>query len=124
MENRGEKVLKPFIEQADYMNDRVKSGIEQNRKGWFTLKVTDAEGKAVPGARIELKQKNHEFRVGANLFLLDEMANEDGTVTGELGYRGPNVTMGYALCREDLMKDDEFMSGKSAHRGGETESSF
>ncbi len=42
------------------------------------------------------------------LFLLDEIENEDGTVTGELGYRGPNVTMGYALCREDLMKGDEF----------------
>lgn len=42
------------------------------------------------------------------LFLLDEVENEDGTVTGELGYRGPNVTMGYAVCREDLMKGDEF----------------
>lgn len=42
------------------------------------------------------------------LFLLDEEVNEDGTVTGELGYRGPNVTMGYALCKEDLLKDDEF----------------
>ncbi len=42
------------------------------------------------------------------LFLLDEVENEDGTVTGELGYRGPNVTMGYAVCRDDLMKDDEF----------------
>ena len=42
------------------------------------------------------------------LFLLDEAQNEDGSVTGELGYRGPNVTMGYAVCRDDLMKDDEF----------------
>lgn len=42
------------------------------------------------------------------LFLLDEVNNEDGTVSGELGYRGPNVTMGYAYCRDDLMKDDEF----------------
>lgn len=42
------------------------------------------------------------------LFLLDEVVNEDGTVTGELGYRGANVTMGYALNREDLIKDDEF----------------
>ena len=77
MENRREQVLKPFVDQADYMNDRVKSGIEQNRKGWFTLKVRDGEGKPVPGARIELKQKNHEFRVGANLFLLDEMETEE-----------------------------------------------
>ena len=42
------------------------------------------------------------------LFLLDEVAEEDGSATGELGYRGPNVTMGYALCKEDLTKDDEF----------------
>lgn len=42
------------------------------------------------------------------LFLMDEVAGEDGTVTGELCYRGPNVTMGYALCRDDLIKDDEF----------------
>lgn len=42
------------------------------------------------------------------LFLLDEVKNEEGNVTGELAYRGPNVTMGYALCKEDLMKDDEF----------------
>lgn len=42
------------------------------------------------------------------LFLLDEAVGEDGTVTGELGYRGPNVTMGYALNKDDLLKDDEF----------------
>lgn len=42
------------------------------------------------------------------LFLLDEVRGEDGSMTGELGYRGPNVTMGYALSRDDLMKGDEF----------------
>ncbi len=42
------------------------------------------------------------------LFLIDEKYNDDGTVDGELGYRGPNVTMGYAICKEDLIKDDEF----------------
>ena len=42
------------------------------------------------------------------LFLVDEVENEDGSATGELGYRGPNVTMGYALCKEDLLKGDEF----------------
>ncbi len=45
---------------------------------------------------------------GGEMFLLDEVRNEDGTVSGELGYRGPNVTMGYAYCREDLLKGDEF----------------
>ncbi len=42
------------------------------------------------------------------LFLLDEAKTDDGCVSGELGYRGPNVTMGYALSREDLLKGDEF----------------
>lgn len=28
--------------------------------------------------------------------------------TGELVYEGPNVTMGYAMCGEDLSKDDEW----------------
>ena len=42
------------------------------------------------------------------LFLFDEVAGDDGTATGELSYRGPNVTMGYALCKEDLQKGDEF----------------
>lgn len=42
------------------------------------------------------------------LFLADEKKNEDGTYDGELGYRGPNVTMGYATCKDDLLKDDEF----------------
>ncbi len=42
------------------------------------------------------------------LFLLDEVDEGNGVSSGELGYRGPNVTMGYALCKEDLTKDDEF----------------
>lgn len=44
------------------------------------------------------------------LFLLDESGNEisEKEAQGELGYRGPNVTMGYGVCREDLLKDDEW----------------
>lgn len=44
------------------------------------------------------------------LFLLDDAGEEiEGTeAQGELGYRGPNVTMGYGVCCEDLMKGDEW----------------
>ena len=44
------------------------------------------------------------------LFLTDEKGREltEPAAEGELCYRGPNVTMGYALCREDLLKGDEF----------------
>lgn len=44
------------------------------------------------------------------LFLIDEDGEvlTEPTAEGEMCYKGPNVTMGYAVCKEDLMKDDEF----------------
>ena len=72
-----EKVLQPFIEQQDYMNERVKSGIEQHRKGYFRLNVVDAEGNAVADAQVSIKQKTHEFRIGANLFALGELGSPE-----------------------------------------------
>lgn len=44
------------------------------------------------------------------LILVDENGNEitEAGVDGELRYEGPNVTMGYGTCVEDLMKGDEF----------------
>lgn len=44
------------------------------------------------------------------LFLIDENGKilTDPVAEGEMCYKGPNVTMGYAVCQEDLMKDDEF----------------
>lgn len=59
----------------------------------LALEKVGSMGKAIPNGE---------------LFLIDEVKSEDGTATGELGYRGPNVTMGYAACKEDLLKDDEF----------------
>ena len=44
------------------------------------------------------------------LFLLDEDGKElkEIEAQGELGYRGPNVTLGYAVCREDFQSGDVF----------------
>ncbi len=44
------------------------------------------------------------------LFLVDEDGNElkDKEAEGELCYRGPNVTMGYAVKREELQRGDDF----------------
>ena len=59
----------------------------------LALEKTGSIGKAIPNGE---------------LFLLDETVNADGSAVGELAYRGPNVTMGHAYCREDLLKGDEF----------------
>ena len=44
------------------------------------------------------------------LFLIDSNGAvlTDPVAEGEMCYKGPNVTMGYAICKEDLLKDDEF----------------
>ena len=46
---------------------------------------------------------------GGRLSIIDDNDNEtfDGEAQGEMVYRGENVTLGYATCREDLLKGDE-----------------
>ena len=46
---------------------------------------------------------------GGQLSIVDENGNEtfEGEAQGEMVYRGENVTLGYATCREDLQKGDE-----------------
>ena len=46
---------------------------------------------------------------GGQLSIVDDNGNEsfEGEAQGEMMYRGENVTLGYATCREDLLKGDE-----------------
>ncbi len=46
---------------------------------------------------------------GGQLSIVDNQGNEtfEGEAQGEMVYRGENVTLGYATCREDLLKGDE-----------------
>ena len=67
------KVLELFEEQKDCWQARAAEGIERYRKGDGRVTVLDRNGKSVPHAKIRLVQKSHEFRFGANLFMLDEL---------------------------------------------------
>ena len=73
MNTRAEQTLQHFREQEAYMEDRIASGIEANRKGWLKLSFVDSEGNPVENVRVTLEQKTHDFRFGCNLFMLDEM---------------------------------------------------
>lgn len=59
---------------------------------------------------------------GGQLSIVDNDGNEtfEGEATGEMVYRGENVTLGYANCLEDLIKGDEnhgiMHTGDLAHR--------
>lgn len=75
--SRKEIALKYFREYRDYTEERVKSGIELYRKGYAEIEVTDGKGNPVKGVKITARQKNHEFKYGANIFMLDEFDDEE-----------------------------------------------
>lgn len=67
------KIFDLFEEQKDFTDAKVAEGIEKYRKGDATVTVVDGQGDPVSGAQIRVNQKNHEFRFGANIFMLDEL---------------------------------------------------
>lgn len=50
---------------------RIQRGIEQHRKGDFTLMLTDKAGKPLRNATVEVRLVKHDFEFGANIFMLN-----------------------------------------------------
>ena len=53
----------------DDIEARIRDGIEQNRKGDFIVH-------APAGERVTVRLKNHKFRFGCNMFMLDEIPDD------------------------------------------------
>ena len=71
-----ELYMKAYNEHKDEVDARIAEGIEKNRKGWCKVRLTDENGKPVAGKKIKLTQKTHDFKYGANIFMLDEFKDE------------------------------------------------
>ena len=67
------KIFELFEENKEMVDERVSSGIEKYRKGDCSVKIVDESGTPVTVATVKIKQKSHEFRFGANIFMLDEL---------------------------------------------------
>lgn len=74
---RREMALRYFDENKDFMDSYVQAQIEQNRKRNLKVRVKDRDDNPVSGAKIVIRQKSHEFRYGANIFMLDEFENDE-----------------------------------------------
>lgn len=70
------KCLIPFSEQEALYRERIYPNIEKYRKGDFRLNFTDLDGKPLAGVTVEVRQETHDFKYGANLFMLDEFATD------------------------------------------------
>lgn len=114
----GKLTDKMFLALADYARDQGKRFIPSfgttetsarlaRLEPQYVHEKVNSIGKAIPEGE---------------LMLLDENGNvlPEGEADGELCYRGPNVTMGYAECRDDLLLSDvfcgEYRTGDLAHR--------
>ena len=71
------KIFDRFEEQKEIVDKRVKEGIEKYRKGDMQITVIDKDGNPVPNATVNICQKDHEFKFGANLFMLDEFESQE-----------------------------------------------
>jgi endo-1,4-beta-xylanase len=66
------QVLAPFERKRAYMEDRIEHGIEMYRKGFATLRFSTPDKQPLRDVHVEVRQKTHDFKYGANLFMLDE----------------------------------------------------
>lgn len=75
---RKEMALRFFDQDSTYLKTRIASGIELNRKGDATIVLRSANGQPLPeDITLQVTQRSHEFKFGANLFMLDEFPTEE-----------------------------------------------
>ena len=73
--------MEKFERYEQEHGSEIDARIEQHRKGDFTVKVTDGEGKPLAGKRVRVRQTEHDFKYGANIFLLDEFKTDEENAT-------------------------------------------
>lgn len=64
--------LSLFKQHEDMIESRADENIEKYRKGRFKLKLTDQSGKPSCGKKVKVIQQTHDFKYGANIFMLDQ----------------------------------------------------
>ena len=102
----GKLTDKRFIQLAEYARDNDKRFIAS-----FGTTETSARMACLP-PELALTKTGSIGRAipEGELFLIDDEGKTltENIAEGELCYRGPNVTMGYALEKDDLAKGDDF----------------
>jgi len=76
--SRREDALRYFEQEDSYIRQRMDSGIELYRKGDATIRFCTENGEPLPeNIVVEAKQRSHEFKFGANIFMLDEFPSQE-----------------------------------------------
>lgn len=76
MQEKRKLYMKDYHEHRDEIDARIASGIEQNRKGDCHIQFISLSGQSVGGKKVKITQKAHDFKHGANIFMLDGFERE------------------------------------------------
>ena len=68
-------VMRLFRLMAEEIDARVEAGIELNRKGPMLFTFKDKDGKILENVHVKVSQKTHDFKYGADIFMLDEIGD-------------------------------------------------
>jgi len=69
--------LKYYYEQKEAVDRRIAEDTERNRKANAVLHFTDKDGKPLTVRNLRIRQKNHSFKFGCNIFMLDQFPDEE-----------------------------------------------
>lgn len=70
------QVLNILFRNKEEIDKRIEAGIEQNRKGYAHLQFEDKNGKPISITKAKVTQIDHDFKYGANIFMLDEFGDD------------------------------------------------
>ena len=73
----GQKTLSKLLAYTPEFDARIKCSTEISRKRALKLLITAPDGKPVERATIRFKLRKHEFRFGANAFMLNQFRGEE-----------------------------------------------
>lgn len=86
-EQQAARLLRFFDRPAAGVRERVELDIRRHRMGWGTVVLTDGGGKPVKNREIRVRQKNHDFRFGCNLFKLKDYPDAERNAKYEAYFR-------------------------------------
>lgn len=64
--------MKAAVEHKEILEGRAAVAIEKYRKGYCKLRFVDENGRPIAGKQVKINQTSHDFKYGANIFMLDE----------------------------------------------------
>ena len=70
------------------VSERIATGIEKHRKSNVRLRIEDAAGRPLPGAKVSIEQVNSHYLFGANLFMYGGYAMAELNAAYEKAFLG------------------------------------